>query len=46
MRRIIWFYEHELMQNKPWKGIVSLGNKALLIWIKNIKQEINTYTIK
>jgi hypothetical protein len=33
------------MQNKPWKGIVS-GNKILLIWTKNRRQEISTYTIK
>jgi hypothetical protein len=46
MKKIIWFDEHELMQNKPWEGIFSLGNKTLLIWIKNIKQEISTYTIK
>jgi hypothetical protein len=46
MRRIIWFDEHELKQNKPWKVIVSLGNKTLLIWIKNIRQKISTYTIK
>jgi hypothetical protein len=46
MKKIIWFDEHELMQNEPWKGIVSLGNNTLLIWIRNIRQEISTYTIK
>jgi hypothetical protein len=34
------------MQNKPWEGIVSLGNKTLFILTKNIRQKINTYTIK
>jgi len=34
----------ELMQEKRWQGMISLGNKTLFTWIANTKEGIDVYT--